>query len=277
MTSSSSPSENARARTWFAVGKAGVLVRQDAAAFALPTREELASLGLSPEAALASGTLGDTDCFAVAVPEDLALPPGWSNLTIRSLMTAFDAPTFYAAGTAGHVLDWHTTSQFCGRCGTHTEAVASERCMKCPKCGLTQYPRIAPAVIVLVRRGDQALLARNGRFPVPFFSTLAGFTEIGETLEETIHREIYEEVGIRVRDTKYHGTQPWPFPHSLMVGFTAEWASGDIKVDGEEIAEARFFSAHDLPLIPPKISIARRLIDGWLEEMGVPSPPDRPR
>jgi NAD+ diphosphatase len=149
--------------------------------------------------------------------------------------------------------------------------------MRCPRCGLTQYPRIAPAVIVLVRRGEQALLARNGRFPVPFFSTLAGFTEIGETLEETIHREIYEEVGIKVRDAKYRGSQPWPFPHSLMVGFTAEYESGDIKVDGEEIAEARFFSAHDLPLIPPKISIARRLIDGWLDEMGAPSPPDRQR
>jgi NAD+ diphosphatase len=273
----------ARARTWFAVGKLGVLVRQNDAGegsdttFALPTRAELEELGLSPEAALASGTLGDTDCYAVSVPEDLALPAGWSHLTIRHLMTAFDAKTFHAAATAGHVLDWHTTSQFCGRCGTPTEPVASERCMKCPKCGLTQYPRIAPAVIVLVRRGEQALLARNGRFPVPFFSTLAGFTEVGETLEETIHREIYEEVGIKVKDTKYLGSQPWPFPHSLMVGFTAEYDSGDIKVDGEEIAEARFFSAHDLPLIPPKISIARRLIDGWLEEMGAPSPPDRRR
>ena len=276
-------SSAARARTWFAVGKQGVLVRKDDvedlrnATFALPTREELLSIGLSPEAALASGILGDTDCFAVAVPDDLAPPPGWAHLTIRSLMTAFDAPTFCAAATAGHVLDWHSTSQFCGRCGTHTEPMSSERSMKCPKCGLTQYPRIAPAVIVLVRRGDEALLARNGRFPVPFFSTLAGFTEIGETLEDTVHREIFEEVGIRVRDIRYQGSQPWPFPHSLMLGFTAEWDSGDIKVDGEEIAEARFFSAHDLPMIPPKISIARRLIDSWLDEMSAPSPPDRPR
>jgi NAD+ diphosphatase len=276
----SSPPTPRRARTWFAVGKLGVLVRQndDAdAAVTLPTEEELTSLGMSSAEALASGTLGDTDCFALAVPEDLALPPGWSHLGIRSLISAFDAPTFHAAGTAGHVLDWYTTSQFCGRCGTHTEPVPNERCLRCPRCGLTQYPRIAPAVIVLVRRGAQALLARNGRFPVPFFSTLAGFTEIGETLEETLHREIFEEVGIRVGNTKYRGTQPWPFPHSLMVAFTAEWESGDIKVDGEEIAEARWFSADDLPLIPPKISIARGLIDGWLEEMGAPSPADRPK
>lgn len=139
--------------------------------------------------------------------------------------------------------------------------------MRCPACGLLAYPRIAPAVIVLVRRGDEALLARNARFPLPFFSTLAGFAEIGETLEETVAREIREEVGIEVRNPRYFGSQPWPFPHSLMVGFMADWASGELRLDEREIAEARWCRADALPLIPPPVSIARRMIDAWVDEV----------
>jgi NAD+ diphosphatase len=138
--------------------------------------------------------------------------------------------------------------------------------MRCPACGLMAYPRIAPAIIVLVRRGEEALLARGARFPSAFYSTLAGFAEIGETLEETLEREVFEEVGVRVKNPRYFGSQPWPFPHSLMIGFVAEWAGGDIRVDGKEILEARWFRPDALPSIPPPISIARRLIDAWVED-----------
>jgi NAD+ diphosphatase len=127
---------------------------------------------------------------------------------------------------------------------------------------------VAPAIIVLVRRGDEALLARSGRFPRPFFSTLAGFVEAGESLEETLAREVREEVGVEVTNIRYFGSQPWPFPHSLMVGFTADYAGGEIVVDGEEIAEARWFQVTDLPMVPPRTSIARRLIDAWVTEIG---------
>jgi len=129
------------------------------------------------------------------------------------------------------------------------------------------YPRIAPAVIVLVRRGAEALLARGARFPLPFFSTLAGFVEIGETLEQTVAREIREEVGIEVADIRYFGSQPWPFPHSLMVGFHAEWAGGELRLQETEIVEAQWFRADALPPIPPRLSIARRLIDAWLHDV----------
>jgi NAD+ diphosphatase len=175
--------------------------------------------------------------------------------------------TFGLAGRAMHVIDWATTNRFCGRCGTATVLSTKERSMTCPACGLSAYPRIAPAIIVLVRRGDQALLARNAKFPGAFYSTLAGFSDIGESLEETLAREVREEVGIEVRDIRYFGSQPWPFPHSLMIGFTAQWASGEIRVDGEEIADAQWFSWSELPPIPPPISIARRLIDAWVEEL----------
>lgn len=136
--------------------------------------------------------------------------------------------------------------------------------MSCPACKRVYYPRISPAVIVLVTRGEQALLARNSRFPLPFFSTLAGFSEVGESLEETLVREVREEVGIHVKDVRYFGSQPWPFPNSLMVGFFAEYESGELTLDPEEIAEAAWFSREDIPMVPPPISIARKLIDSWL-------------
>jgi NAD+ diphosphatase len=139
--------------------------------------------------------------------------------------------------------------------------------MRCPACGLTAYPRIAPAIITLVRRGDEALLARGARFPLPFYSTLAGFAEPGESLEETLVREVREEVGVEVRDLRYFGSQPWPFPHSLMIGYFAEWASGEIAIDGSEILDAQWFTVDRLPNVPPRISIARRLIDAWVDEV----------
>jgi len=171
---------------------------------------------------------------------------------------------FLMAGRATQVVEWSTTHKFCGRCATATERVATERCMRCPSCGLLAYPRIAPAVIVLVLRGDEALLARGARFPGAFYSTLAGFVEIGESLEDTIVREVHEEVGIEVKASRYFGSQPWPFPHSLMVGFFAEWAAGEIRADGREILDAHWFRTDQLPMIPPPLSIARRLIDAWV-------------
>jgi NAD+ diphosphatase len=140
--------------------------------------------------------------------------------------------------------------------------------MRCPSCGLLAYPRISPAVIVLVRRGEEALLARGTRFPLPFYSTLAGFVEVGESLEDTVAREVREEVGIEVDRVRYFGSQPWPFPHSLMVAYTAHWASGEITPNAREIVDAGWFRADALPTIPPRLSIARRLIDAWLEEVG---------
>ncbi len=145
--------------------------------------------------------------------------------------------------------------------------VEGERCFKCPACGTLAYPRIAPAIIVLVRRGDEALLARNARFPGAFYSTLAGFAEVGETLEESLAREVREEVAIEIKLPRYFGSQPWPFPHSLMVGFHAEWAGGEIQADGKEILDARWFTVDALPKIPPKVSIAGRLIASWIESV----------
>ena len=142
-----------------------------------------------------------------------------------------------------------------------------ERAKICQQCGLVNYPRVSPAIIVAVIKDDQILLARSGRFPGGFFSVLAGFVEPGESLEACVKREVFEETGIAVQNIRYFGSQPWPFPDSLMVGFTAEYAGGDIQIDGREIVAADWYSRDNLPNIPPGISIARQLIDWFAEKV----------
>lgn len=246
---------------FYLVHPKGIVVRREAAGIVLPTEADVAALGLDLSKGEETG-IGT----ALAVPNDVVLTEPLALIGLREAYGALGESGFMAAGIATQVLEWATTHRYCGRCATPTERLPDERCMRCPSCALLSYPRIAPAVIVLVRRGEEALLARGARFPLPFHSTLAGFVEIGETLEQTVSREIREEVGIEVRGVTYFGSQPWPFPHSLMVGFTAHWAAGDIRCDPREIVEAAWFRRDALPPIPPRLSIARRLIDAWLRE-----------
>ncbi len=254
-------------RMWLLVHTKGVLLRRDGERALLLDDGEATRLGVDPGAGHRVGALRGVDVMAAPI-ERLPEGPPYEAFGLRALATVLDGETFGLAGRAMHVIDWATTSRYCGRCGTATVLSAKERSMICPSCGLAAYPRIAPAIIVLVRRGDRALLARNAKYPVPIYSTLAGFVDIGESLEETLAREVREEVGIEVTNIRYFGSQPWPLPHSLMIGFTAEWAGGEIRVDGEEITDAQWFAADDLPsLLPSHISIARRLIDAWTEEI----------
>ncbi|HEY4333887.1 MAG TPA: NAD(+) diphosphatase, partial [Ilumatobacteraceae bacterium] len=173
------------------------------------------------------------------------------------------------AGRAVQIVEWARTHRFCGRCGTETALAPGERAMKCPACGLLAFPRIAPAMITLVTRGHgadaEALLAQGVAFRGPMYSCLAGFVEPGESLEGAVAREVREEVGIEVKNIRYWGSQPWPFPHSLMLGFHAEHAGGEIVCDPTEIVDAQWYRRDSLPPIPHRISIARKLIDAWLE------------
>jgi NAD+ diphosphatase len=199
--------------------------------------------------------------WAVAVDGE---PEGGAPL--MALYGAVDDSVWTLAGRAVQLVEWTRTHRYCGRCGTPTiPAGGVERALRCPDCGLLAFPRLAPAMIVLVTDDDErALLARGVRFPVPMYSCLAGFVEPGETCEEAVHREVREEVGIEVRDVAYWGSQPWPFPHSLMLGFTARHAGGDLALDESEILDAGWYARDALPPIPPGMSIARRMIDGWL-------------
>jgi NAD+ diphosphatase len=213
------------------------------------------------------GALDGQDCYAAALPDDFTPPAGYKKVLARTLYKQVDEARFAVVGRSLSIVEWDVTHRFCGRCGTPTQLVPGERARRCPVDHTPFYPRIAPAIIVLVTRGDTMLLGRNATFPEPMFSTLAGFVDPGESLEECVAREVKEEVGIDVQDIRYFGSQPWPFGRSLMVGFTAEYAGGDIVVDPKEIAEAHWFTPDNLPRIPPRLSIARQLIDAFVEKV----------
>lgn len=253
-------------RAWFLVHPRGLLVRREGDRVELPTAADAAAFGVQDADVHELGPFEGGSAVAAAIADGEVAPP-FEIGRLFELYPAIGPARFMMAGCATQVLEWADTHRFCGRCATRTERVPGERCMRCPACKLLGYPRISPAVIVLVRRGDEALLARGARFPSVFYSTLAGFVEIGESLEETIAREVREEVGIEVKSPKYFGSQPWPFPHSLMIGYSVEWAGGEIHADGTEILDARWYRADDLPTIPPRLSIARQLIDAWLADV----------
>ena len=259
------PPSTIEKRVWFLVTSAGLVVREVESQVLLPGDEDATLLAVEHEAAHYLGQLGEAHAFAV--PYEADPPAGFVVRGLRSFLGVLDEESFWVAGRAVQVAEWATTHRFCGRCAAPTTRVHGERAMKCTRCGLTEYPRIAPAIIVLIRKGDEALLARGARFPRPFYSTLAGFSEVGESLEETLIREVREEVGVEVKNIRYFGSQPWPFPHSLMIGFFAEYAGGEITPDPKEIMDAQWFRADALPMIPPGLSIARRLINTWLDEV----------
>lgn len=214
------------------------------------------------------GRLHGCHCQAVELAEEHPLPPEVQPGDLRRLLTCLDEYEFAMASRAAQVLVWRRDHRFCSRCGTPTREHERDLAMVCQACDYAQYPRITPCVIMLVTRGREALLARSPRFRVPMFSCLAGFMEAGETAEQAVAREVLEETGIRVGNLRYHGSQSWPFPHSLMLAFRAEWESGEIVIDPRELAEARWFRPEELPSIPPPGSIARSLIDSWLAEAG---------
>jgi NAD+ diphosphatase len=213
------------------------------------------------EAAIFLGVLDERPCWAIGIDGE----PGPGSVPLMGLYGQVDEVTFTVAGRAVQLVEWDRTHRFCGRCGTPTEPAAGERARKCPACGLLAFPRLAPAIITLIERDDGcALLARGRTFPIPMYSCLAGFVEPGETLEQAVHREVREEVGVEIDNVRYWASQPWPFPHSLMLGFNADWVRGEIEIDPVEIVDAKWFAPDDLPQIPPGISIARRIIDDWL-------------
>lgn len=193
------------------------------------------------------------------------LPDGYTLKKLRPLYSELSADLYGMALRAFHLLNWLKNNQFCGRCGTKAVTMTEELAQKCPSCGHIAYPKISPAVIVAITKEDKILLAHNSHFPSGRYSVIAGFVEAGETLEDCVKREILEEVGIKAKNIRYFGSQPWPYPDSLMIGFTAEWESGDITIDNDEIAAADWFSANNLPDIPTPDSLGRRLIEWFIK------------
>ena len=220
---------------------------------------------ISQSATTLVGHVGGRDLYVGQWSKNVPDEYQWCDLraTIRS---SADDHEFIALSASIQRLEFLLDHRFCGRCGHATELNPGDSGIRCGDtgCRAIHYPRIAPSVIVLVTRGDQCLLARSPRFEPGMYSTLAGFIEAGESAEHAIRREIREEVGIEVKNPTYFGTQSWPFKHSLMMGYLAEYASGDIKVDGVEIVDANWYRRDTLPQLPLRASISRALIDTWL-------------
>ena len=220
-----------------------------------------------PERTLYLGRLRGVDCWAAQFAAGATAPAGSAWEGLRPLFSVLDDDHFALAGRALQLLEWDRTHQFCGRCGAHTEAKREERVRVCPACKLSAYPRVAPAVMALVRRKNEILLARSPHFPPGMYSALAGFVEPGESLEQCLAREVAEEVGVKIGATRYFASQSWPFPHSLMIAFVCEYVGGELKPQEAEIEDAKWFDLLHLPKLPSRISIARKLIDGVCQEM----------
>ena len=246
---------------WFACQGSAILIESRNGETRIPFANDLGSIGLSSDCTHVLGRANGHACRAASIPPGTPAPEGFRFEGLRSLFDGMSYAFFSVAARALEIVEWDLSHRFCGRCGAGTTLKKGERARECPACGSLSYPRISPAVIMAVLRGDRILLARAARFPHGLHSVLAGYVEPGETLEECVHREVREETGIEICDLRYFASQPWPFPHSLMIAFTAEHAGGEIQVDGVEIKDAQWYAADALPEIPGPMTVARRLID----------------
>lgn len=248
---------------FFIFSNTDILVHRSGTKIAIPCMENksIASLGLKELCFF--GTHKNIPCYCGKI--DPIIPPDHEFIKLRSLHNRVEDIFWLMAGYARQIHDWNINFKFCGRCGTRTNKKKTEFARVCPSCELHHYPRISPAIITAIVRGNQILLARGVNFPnKKMFSVLAGFVEPGETLEECLRREVFEEVGIQVKDIRYFKSQSWPFPDSLMVGFTAQYDSGQISMDPSEILEAGWFDADHLPMTPDRKVLAGKLIDWFV-------------
>jgi NAD+ diphosphatase len=276
----SAPTGEASAGLWFVFRDRQFLFRNGPAGPEILAPGPDGSPPVPVEGVRCIGLLGGRPCWAAEATTD-ALPEGASREPVRRLFDRLDDGMLALAGRAGQVLEFDRTRRYCGACATPTRLDDGGRARRCPRCEAVFYPQLAPAMMVLVTRhgpaGRELLLARGSRFPTPIYSALAGFVEPSETLEESVHREVREEVGIEVRGLRYFGSQCWPFPHSLMVAFLAEHAGGEIRCEPAEIVDAQWFPVDRLPLLPHRLSVARRLIEHAVQEAAATSPPVPPR
>lgn len=259
----SRPGESEAPAWWFLFRRRELLVDANECR---PVRALARELPLEPVCVHFVGELEGVPCFAAEVAPEAPPPPGLDFRDLRLLFGRLDEALHDVAGRAVQLVEWDRTHRFCGACGAPTTPSPSERSRLCSRCGLPHFPRLAPAIIVAVEREDELLLARGPQFPPGIFSVLAGFVEPGESVEEAVVREVREESGIEVDQLRWFGSQPWPFPHSLMLGFQARFAGGELAIDGVELNEAGWFRADAMPqLFPGNVSIAQWLIHDFLD------------
>ena len=230
----------------------------------VPKTIDLAERGISITQQLYLGIYRGYPCYAAEGELHNESTSAFAFQDLRSLFGRLEDHVYEMALTAVHLVEWDKACQYCCKCQGELASRIDVRAKECRRCGRLEFPRISPAIIVLIEKEDTLLLARSARFTGEFFSVLAGFVEPGESLEDAVQREVLEETGIAVKNITYFGSQPWPFPDSLMIGFTARYESGEIRIDGEEIVEAGWYRAGNLPKLPGKLSIARMLIDWFV-------------
>lgn len=237
-----------------------VFITREAGRPAIP-HWDAAGCGFDLRAAHFLGTLAGVPCYGLALPPEATLPAGLELLGMRALILEGEETAAGVAGYALQILEWARTHRHCGSCGAATVPHAADRAVECPACRLTFYPRIAPVVMALVHRPGEILLTRKPGYAPGRYTVVAGFVEAGETLEQCLAREVAEEVGVAIRNPRYFGSQPWPFPNSLVMAFSAEWAGGAVRPDGSELEVARWFALDALPDLPEGVHISRQLID----------------
>ncbi len=230
----------------------------------LPLASSLKEFSILPIRTFYLGTLDHNPVYTAEVTPETKAPQGMEFQDLRSTYDVLDEDIYLLAGRAIQIINWDKNHQFCGKCGAPTNDFEYELAKICPQCKHMSFPRISPAVITAIVKEGKLLMAKHG-YRKKMYGLIAGFLEPGETLEECVERETMEEVGIKVKNIKYFSSQPWPYPHSLMVGFTADYDSGKIKVDNKEITYAKWFAPDEIPRIPSKMSIARELIDWYVE------------
>ena len=273
----SAPADAGDEGLWFVFHRSNLLVfgAEDTPMMPMPADVLSGALSIDRERARFVGMLGDMPCWAAQVAERRA-PAGHSFENMRGLFNRLPDDMLAIGGRAVQMLEFDRTHHYCGACATPTAIFEGGRSRKCPACGETYYPKVSPAMMVLIKRDipsspgstprRELLLARSGRFPGGMYSALAGFVEPSESIEECIHREAFEEVGVKVNSLRYFSSQGWPFPNSLMIAYVADWESGDIVPQEGEIEDARWFTLDALPQLPHRLSIARRLIDSVIAE-----------
>lgn len=251
---------------WFIFQAKQILLKNEAHKLSVPTQKDFQGEPALFHNKVFIGEIDGANCYCMEAP-DTGIPiKGMRCEAIRSVAAIEDgSEMFKVAGYAYHIMNWSRLNAFCGHCGHPMREKEDERAKICLNCGNVVYPRISPAAITAIIKGDEILLAHNHSFKDGLYSLVAGFVEPGETLEECVKREIFEEIGIQVKNLCYFGSQPWPFPDSLMLAFTADYESGEIKADGIEIGDAKWFKRGSLPPIPGTESIAGRIIR-WFNE-----------
>ena len=252
---------------YFIFGSEGIILISDGkGGYTIPIAENFPEELIAERDVMHAGNLDGLEvyCYRTKIkPNDSTV---FSEYPLRQSYNVLDHKLYLMAGKCAELLYFNDNTMFCGRCGGQMEK-STDISKRCVKCGNEVWPQLSTAVIVLIRKGDEALLVHSKNFKRKYYGLVAGFVETGETLEEAVKREAMEETGLTINNLQYFGSQPWPYPCGLMIGFTADYESGEIKIQEEELAEASWFRKDSLPPIPEKLSIARQLIDNWRGEL----------